>query len=68
MPLVGFTGNTADSLGIVSLLMAVGNNPRRVDKMVHFLVVDIPSAYNAIIGATNAQYYLGNHIYFPPLK
>uniref|UniRef100_A0A2N9I4E8 RNA-directed DNA polymerase n=1 Tax=Fagus sylvatica TaxID=28930 RepID=A0A2N9I4E8_FAGSY len=45
-PLVGFTGDKVCLVGIVTLPIAVGTHPKTVD----FLVVNCPSAYNAIIG------------------
>uniref|UniRef100_A0A2N9FIS9 Uncharacterized protein n=1 Tax=Fagus sylvatica TaxID=28930 RepID=A0A2N9FIS9_FAGSY len=45
-PLVGFTGDKVCPVGIVTLPITVGTHPKTVD----FLVVNCPSAYNAIIG------------------
>jgi hypothetical protein len=49
-PLVGFTGDKICLVGIVTLPITIGTYPKQVSKMVDFLVVDCPSAYNAIIG------------------
>uniref|UniRef100_A0A2N9HRX3 Uncharacterized protein n=1 Tax=Fagus sylvatica TaxID=28930 RepID=A0A2N9HRX3_FAGSY len=49
-PLVGFTGDKVCPVGIVTLPITVGTHPKTVSKTVDFLVVDCPSAYNAIIG------------------
>ena len=49
-PLVGFTGNTLHPLGIVRIRVEFGTPPRTIAMMVDFLVVDAPSAYNAILG------------------
>ena len=48
-PLVGFTGDKVYLVGIVTLPITVGNHPKTVFKTVDFLVVNSPSAYNAII-------------------
>jgi hypothetical protein len=49
-PLVGFTGNKVCPIGIVTLPIIVGTHPKTVSKTADFLVVNCPSAYNAIIG------------------
>lgn len=49
-PLVGFTRDKICPVDIVTLSVSVGTNPKQVSKTVDFLVVDYPSAYNAIIG------------------
>uniref|UniRef100_A0A2N9F6A6 RNase H type-1 domain-containing protein n=1 Tax=Fagus sylvatica TaxID=28930 RepID=A0A2N9F6A6_FAGSY len=49
-PLVGFTGDKVCPIGIVTLPITVGTHPMTVSKTVDFLVVNCPSAYNAIIG------------------
>uniref|UniRef100_A0A2N9GMR1 Uncharacterized protein n=1 Tax=Fagus sylvatica TaxID=28930 RepID=A0A2N9GMR1_FAGSY len=49
-PLVGFTGDKVCPVGNVTLPIAVGTHPKTVSKTVDFLVVNCPSAYNAIIG------------------
>ena len=49
-PLVGFTGDKVCSVGIITLPITVGTHPKTVSKTVDFLVVNCPSAYNAIIG------------------
>uniref|UniRef100_A0A2N9EKX3 Uncharacterized protein n=1 Tax=Fagus sylvatica TaxID=28930 RepID=A0A2N9EKX3_FAGSY len=48
-PLVGFTGDKVCPNGIVTLPITVGTHPKTVSKTVDFLVVNCPSAYNAII-------------------
>lgn len=48
-PLVGFTGNPLLPLGTVSLSFTAGIRDRQVTWVVDFLVVDCPSAYNAIL-------------------
>jgi hypothetical protein len=65
-PLVGFGGEQVQPMGIISLPVTVGTVPRLSTVMVDFLVVDRPSAYNAIIGrlalnklrATTSTYHL----------
>uniref|UniRef100_A0A2N9HNF1 Uncharacterized protein n=1 Tax=Fagus sylvatica TaxID=28930 RepID=A0A2N9HNF1_FAGSY len=49
-PLVGFTGDKVCPVGIVTLPITVGTHPKTISKTVDFLVVNCPSAYNAIIG------------------
>ena len=49
-PLVGFTGDKVCPVGIVTLPITIGTHPKSVSKTVDFLVVNCPSAYNAIIG------------------
>uniref|UniRef100_A0A2N9HBH7 Retrotransposon gag domain-containing protein n=1 Tax=Fagus sylvatica TaxID=28930 RepID=A0A2N9HBH7_FAGSY len=48
-PLVGFTGDKVCPVGIVTLPIIVGTHPKTVSKIIDFLVVNCPSAYNAII-------------------
>ena len=48
--LMGFTGDKVCPIGIVTLPITVGTHPKTVSKTVDFLVVNCPSAYNAIIG------------------
>jgi hypothetical protein len=65
-PLVGFGREQVQPIGIISLPMTVGTTPRLSTVMVDFLVVDRPSAYNAIIGrptlnklrATTSTYHI----------
>jgi hypothetical protein len=49
-PLVGFDGEVVYPIGIISLLVTAGTTPRLSTVMVDFLVIDRPSAYNAIVG------------------
>ena len=48
--LVGFTGDKICPVGIITLPITIGTYPKQVSKTIDFLVVDCPSAYNAIIG------------------
>jgi hypothetical protein len=48
--LVGFTGEKVLLVGTISLLLTAGSAPREKTVMADFLVVDRPSAYNAIVG------------------
>ena len=48
--LVGFTGDRVCPVGIITLPITVGHYLKTVSKTVDFLVVNCPSAYNAIIG------------------
>ncbi|GAV85114.1 RVT_1 domain-containing protein, partial [Cephalotus follicularis] len=49
-PLVGFTGETIHPLGSINLSVVAGTTPRQTQVEMTFLVVDIPSPYNAIVG------------------
>ncbi|XP_073152949.1 uncharacterized protein [Henckelia pumila] len=49
-PLVGFSGEVVEALGEITLPLSLGSYPRRVTKMVKFLVVNASSAYNVILG------------------
>ena len=49
-PLIGFTGDTLRPKGLVRLRVIFGTPPKAVEVMVDFLLVDAPSAYNAILG------------------
>ncbi|XP_065036585.1 uncharacterized protein LOC135672060 [Musa acuminata AAA Group] len=48
--LTGFTGNSISPLGAVMLPLTLGTPPRTKTVMSTFLVVDLPTAYNAILG------------------
>ncbi|KAL0291838.1 UNVERIFIED_CONTAM: hypothetical protein Sradi_7011200 [Sesamum radiatum] len=49
-PLTNFSGSVVKPVGEVMLPISLGSYPKRVTKMVKFLVVDTPSAYNVIFG------------------
>jgi hypothetical protein len=49
-PLVGFGGEVVYPIGIIPLPVTAGIAPRLSTVMVDFLVIDRPSAYNAIMG------------------
>ncbi|KAI3465522.1 hypothetical protein Pfo_022185 [Paulownia fortunei] len=49
-PLTGFGGEMVEALGEVALPFSLGLYPRRITKMVKFLVVNAPSTYNMILG------------------
>ncbi|RWV90612.1 hypothetical protein GW17_00047169 [Ensete ventricosum] len=48
--LTGFTGDSTAPLGTMTLLLIINEEPRTKTLMVVFMVVNLPSAYNAIIG------------------
>ncbi|KAL0288990.1 UNVERIFIED_CONTAM: hypothetical protein Scaly_2715200 [Sesamum calycinum] len=48
--LYGFAGEVIQSLGQISLPLSSATEPTRRTRMVSFLVVDMPSAYNLISG------------------
>ncbi|KAL0430666.1 UNVERIFIED_CONTAM: hypothetical protein Sradi_0692600 [Sesamum radiatum] len=49
-PLTSFSGSIVEPVGEVTLPMSLGSYPKWITKMVKFLVVDTPSAYNVILG------------------
>ncbi|XP_062167045.1 uncharacterized protein LOC133873343 [Alnus glutinosa] len=51
-PLVGFAGKQVMPLGSIELQVTLGNPPAQKTIPVKFLLVDQPSAYNAIFGRT----------------
>ncbi|XP_064979723.1 uncharacterized protein LOC135622021 [Musa acuminata AAA Group] len=48
--LTGFTGDSISPLGAITLPLTLGTPPRSKTVMTTFLVVDLPTAYNAILG------------------
>ncbi|KAL0456265.1 UNVERIFIED_CONTAM: hypothetical protein Slati_0965700 [Sesamum latifolium] len=48
--LYSFAGEVVHPRGMISLPLTLGSSPRRKTCLVKFLVVDIPSAYNVILG------------------
>ncbi|XP_064957864.1 uncharacterized protein LOC135608754 [Musa acuminata AAA Group] len=48
--LTGFTGDSISPLGAVTLPLTLGTQPKSKTVMTTFLVVDLPTAYNAILG------------------
>ncbi|XP_065050275.1 uncharacterized protein LOC135680323 [Musa acuminata AAA Group] len=48
--LTGFTGDSISPLGAVTLPLTLGTPPKSKTVMTTFLVVDLPTAYNAILG------------------
>nr|XP_009387420.1 PREDICTED: uncharacterized protein LOC103974340 [Musa acuminata subsp. malaccensis] len=48
--LTGFTGESISPLGTITLPLTLGEVPRTKTVMATFLVVDLPTAYNAILG------------------
>jgi hypothetical protein len=51
-PLVGFAEEQVQPVGSIELLVTVGDHPTTKTIMVKFLLIDRPSAYNAILGRT----------------
>lgn len=49
-PLYGFAGEVVHPLGVAILPLSLGTGKTERSMLTRFLVVDIPSAYNAIIG------------------
>ncbi|KAL0444127.1 UNVERIFIED_CONTAM: hypothetical protein Slati_2135400 [Sesamum latifolium] len=49
-PLTSFSGSIVEPMGEVTLPMSLGSYPKRITKMVKFLVVNAPSAHNVILG------------------
>ena len=52
MPLDGVYKGTSTTDRLIELLVTVGSYPKQATMMVHFLLIDQPSAHNAIIGRT----------------
>ncbi|RRT73963.1 hypothetical protein B296_00006329 [Ensete ventricosum] len=48
--LTGFTGDVITPVGVATLPMTFGDEPRTKTFMVPFMVVELPSTYNVIIG------------------
>ncbi|XP_064991040.1 uncharacterized protein LOC135628347 [Musa acuminata AAA Group] len=48
--LTGFTGDSISPLGAITLPLTLGSPPRSKIVITTFLVVDLPTAYNAILG------------------
>ncbi|XP_065012911.1 uncharacterized protein LOC135641477 [Musa acuminata AAA Group] len=48
--LTGFIGDSISLLGVITLPLTLGAPPRSKTVMTTFLVVDLPTAYNAILG------------------
>ena len=49
-PLVGFGGTKVSPMGTITLPVTIGMYPQQLTKEVNFLVIDLSSTYNAIIG------------------
>ncbi|KAK3009095.1 hypothetical protein RJ639_015070 [Escallonia herrerae] len=49
-PLYGFSNHPVTAEGIIALLVAIGTPPAQANFMLDFVVVKVPSAYNAILG------------------
>ncbi|KAL2244746.1 UNVERIFIED_CONTAM: hypothetical protein Sindi_2742800 [Sesamum indicum] len=49
-PLTDFSGKIIKLVGEVTLAMSLGSYPKRSTKLVKFLMVKAPSAYNVILG------------------
>ncbi|CAL8164014.1 unnamed protein product [Prunus armeniaca] len=49
-PLLSFSGNVVEPIGSIQFPLAVSSGSRRAFIYTHFLVVNCPTAYNAIIG------------------
>ncbi|XP_010682229.1 uncharacterized protein LOC104897103 [Beta vulgaris subsp. vulgaris] len=54
-PVIGFTGVSVTPEGLVSLPVRIGDDAEARDVMTEFLVVDVPGAYNAIIGSASSH-------------
>lgn len=49
-PLIGFTGDKLMPLGTISFPVTTGSGEHKLTRVIDFLVVDCPSAYNVILG------------------
>ncbi|KAL2237686.1 UNVERIFIED_CONTAM: hypothetical protein Sindi_0960300 [Sesamum indicum] len=54
-PLTGFSSDMIQPMGEVMLPLSLGSHPKRSTKLVKFLVVKAPSAYNVILGETEPE-------------
>lgn len=65
-PFRGFTGDTIQPIGAITLFVLLGTSPKISSLMVDFLIVEAPTSYNAILGrpslnqmkAATSTYYL----------
>ena len=48
--LYGFSGEGSAAIGTIELVITLGEGPRTVSKLLEFVVIDCPAAYNAILG------------------
>ncbi|XP_020262776.1 uncharacterized protein LOC109838768 [Asparagus officinalis] len=51
-PLIGFTGHSLLPEGMITLPMTLGAPPKQVIAQIQFLVIDLKSAHNIILGRT----------------
>ena len=49
-PVYGFARDSVTSMGVISLLMTVGDYPRQSCVMANFLVINQPSTFNTVLG------------------
>ncbi|KAL0346481.1 UNVERIFIED_CONTAM: hypothetical protein Scaly_1664100 [Sesamum calycinum] len=56
-PLTSFSGEMIEQLGKVMLLLSFGSLPKRSTKMVNFLVIKAPFAYNIILGRSSLNLF-----------
>lgn len=66
-PVIDFTGDTLRPKGMVQLKVTFKTPPWVMDVMVDFLVIDVPSAYNAILGRDTLN-KIGDIVSFSHLK
>ncbi|KAK4389832.1 hypothetical protein Sango_2320200 [Sesamum angolense] len=64
-PLTGFSGEMIEPLGKVMLPLSLGSLPKRSTKMVKFLVVKAPSAYNIILGRPSLNLFSSYSLHLP---
>ena len=55
-PLTGFTGNTVYPMGFITIPVIFGQAPKTIATSIEFLVIDISSVYNAILGRRTLHY------------
>ena len=65
-PHMGFTGEQVQSLGSIKLPVTIGTLSRQSTIIVHFLLVDRPSTYNAIIGRAALNKFGEFYLNTPP--
>ncbi|XP_073033854.1 uncharacterized protein [Primulina eburnea] len=49
-PLFGFTGHAVQPIGMINMSLTLGDAGTRKTRIISFIIVNAPSAYNAILG------------------
>lgn len=51
-PFIGFDGRTTYPLGVIDLIVVLGDGWKNIEVSVAFIVVNAPASYNVILGRT----------------